>query len=93
MSLWISGFVKSGPIKKIQGTKLKINNEISKSYNQQFRSKMPIVTCVCGAKILVVPDVAAMDRAIKNHKAEHKNADEEFLISQILEIASKQLLY
>jgi hypothetical protein len=85
--------VKSRSIKKIQGTKLKNNNEIPKSYNQQFRSKMQIVTCACGAKILVVPDVAAMDRAIRNHKAEHKNADEGFLISQILEIGSKQVLY
>jgi hypothetical protein len=54
---------------------------------------MQIVTCACGAKILVVPDVAAMDRAIKNHKVEHKKADEQFLILQILKIASKQVQY
>jgi len=84
--------VKSRTIRKIQGTKLKIK-EFSKNSNRKFRSKMQIVTCACGAKILVVPDVAAMDRAIKNHKVEHKKADEQFLILQILKIASKQVQY
>jgi hypothetical protein len=53
---------------------------------------MPIMTCDCGAKILVVPDIAAMDRALKNHKVEHKSTDKQFLIEQILEAVSKQVL-
>ena len=48
--------------------------------------------CTCGAKILVVPDVAAMDRAVKNHIAEHKEADEQFLIQEIFKATSKQAL-
>ena len=51
-----------------------------------------MVICTCGAKILVVPDFAAMDRAIKNHLAEDKKADEQFLTEQVLKIASKQKL-
>lgn len=40
----------------------------------------------------MVPDVAAMDRAIKNHMTEHKDADEQFLIQEIFKAASKQKL-
>ncbi len=58
---------------------------------------MPKIRCVCGTKILVVPDLQAMKIAIKNHLAEHKQADsglapdslEEFLTEQILIAASK----
>jgi hypothetical protein len=52
---------------------------------------MPVVVCSCGAKILVVPDLAAMDKALKKHLAEHKNANEQFLTQQILKAASKQV--
>ena len=52
---------------------------------------MSIVECKCGAKILVVPDVGAMSRAVKNHLGEHKNADEQFLIKQIIKVASEQV--
>ena len=48
-----------------------------------FVRVMPIVKCDCGAKILAVPDLATMSRAIKIHLAEHKGADEHFLIEQI----------
>ena len=53
---------------------------------------MPFVKCTCGVKILVVPDVAAMSRAMKNHITVHKNANEQFLIGQIFKVASKQAL-
>jgi hypothetical protein len=33
---------------------------------------MPIFNCVCGTNILIVPDLAEMNRAIKNHVIEHK---------------------
>lgn len=79
-------------MKKIQGTKLKIDPEITKGHKKKFNSNMPFVKCTCGVKILVVPDVAAMDRAIKNHMTEHKNADEQFLIQEIFKAASKQKL-
>ncbi len=61
---------------------------------------MRFAKCVCGFKILLVPDVKAMDRAIKNHIAEHKKANldlrklesdklTEFLTEQVLIAASK----
>jgi len=50
---------------------------------------MSIIECKCGEKILVVPDIAAMDRAIMRHRTIHKDADEQFLISQILNVAAK----
>ena len=64
------------------------------------RTPTPLIKCVCGFKILVVPDLKAMNRAIKNHIAEHKQADyalvtdslEEFLTEQILTAASKMSL-
>ena len=61
---------------------------------------MPTIRCVCGMRLLVVPDLKAMNHAIKNHLAEHKQADygllhdslEEFLIEQILIVASEMKL-
>jgi hypothetical protein len=55
---------------------------------------------MCGLRILVVPDFKAMNLAIKNHVAEHKQADyglafdslEEFLTEQILIAASEMNL-
>jgi len=84
--------VESLHIKKILSVNLKIDKEIAKSYEQKFKSNMPIVTCICGKKILVVPDLAAMDRAINNHRAKHKSADEKLLIAQIFKVASRQVL-
>jgi hypothetical protein len=81
--------------------------EINLASGQDRRSKsvrckkgMPTIRCVCGTRILVVPDLKAMNRAIKNHVAEHKQADyglvhdslEEFLTEQILIAASKMIL-
>ena len=70
-------------MKKILSVDLKIDVENAKSCEQKFKSNMPIVACTCGEKILVVPDLAAMDRAINNHRAKHKSADEKLLIAQI----------
>ena len=53
------------------------------------------IRCVCGFEILVVPDLKAMNRAIKNHLAEHTRALdllEWFLTEQILTVASKMNL-
>jgi hypothetical protein len=51
---------------------------------------MPTIRCTCGVQILVVPDLAAMNHAIRRHLAEHKNADEQMLVEQILKVAGKQ---
>jgi hypothetical protein len=56
---------------------------------------MPIARCLCGSKILVVPDLKAMNNAINNHVAKHKrNCDgseklDEFLTRQVLILTSK----
>ena len=58
---------------------------------------MTAIRCVCGSRILGVPDLKAMNRAIRNHVAEHKQPDygivfdslEDFLTEQILVVASK----
>ena len=74
-----------------------------KNRNGKFvahRTPTPIIKCVCGFKILVIPDLKAMNRAIKNHIAEHKQVDyalvpdylEEFLTEQILTATSKMSL-
>jgi hypothetical protein len=52
-------------------------------------AKMPVFICPCGAKILIVPDLAEMNKAIENHLAEHKRItgqclSEEFLAQEIL---------
>ena len=64
----------------------------SKSKSGKHHKGMPTIRCVCGLRILVVPDLKAMNNAIKNHVAEHKQWDygltfdslEEFLTEQIL---------
>ena len=37
-----------------------------------LKERLPIITCECGTEILVVPDLQAMNRAIKTHVAKHK---------------------
>jgi hypothetical protein len=60
-----------------------------KQDRKKVTSKMPLTRCSCGVGILVIPDLAAMDRAVKNHLAKHKGASEQHLVEQILEAASK----
>jgi hypothetical protein len=52
---------------------------------------MPSFKCTCGAKILIVPDLGAMDRAIKNHVAEHPVVNEDFLAEQVIKTLSKHI--
>jgi hypothetical protein len=64
------------------------------------KNRMPIVRCLCGSEILVVPDSKAMNRAIRNHLAEHEQENyglvsgslEEFLTEQVLIAAGKMNL-
>ena len=55
-----------------------------------YKTRMPIVKCVCGFEILVVPDLKAMDRAIINHVTNHKKASDvsEWLTDQVLIVAA-----
>ena len=36
---------------------------------------LPFIKCKCGAEILLLPDLKAMDRAIEAHVAEHKKKE------------------
>ena len=77
-----------------------IRGKVRKSKSAVYKKGMPTIRCVCGMRILVVPDLKAMNRAIKNHVAKHKQADydlmpdslEEFLTEQILIVASEMNL-
>jgi hypothetical protein len=69
-----------------------------KSKLATHKKRMPIVRCMCGSEILVVPDLKAMNRAIKNHVAEHEEARDGsdrlnsltgFLTESVLMVASK----
>ena len=70
-----------------QQNKIEIDEIISENQNKI----MPIFSCVCGTKILIVPDLVAMDKAIKNHLIEHKkitglDLTEEILTEEILKV-------
>jgi hypothetical protein len=54
------------------------------------KTHMPIIKCVCGFEILLVPDLKAMDRAIKNHVTNHKKASDvsKRLTEQVLIVAA-----
>lgn len=80
------------------------SEESHKSKSAARKKSMSTIRCVCGFEILVVPDLKAMDLAIKNHVAEHKLAGydseellgidslAEFLTEQVLIVASKMNL-
>jgi hypothetical protein len=40
--------------------------------DKQLKERLPTINCECGAKILLLPDLPAMNRAIKAHVAEHR---------------------
>jgi hypothetical protein len=48
--------------------------------------KMPIYHCSCGAEILVVPDLAAMNRAIQKHVGHHNRITGDHLTEEALTI-------
>ena len=50
-------------------------------------TKMKIATCSCGKKLLVVPDLAAMNKAVDNHLSKH-NCDVLFLMEEIFKAIS-----
>lgn len=40
-----------------------------------LKGRLPIINCVCGAEILLVPDLQAMNRAIRTHVAGHRKTE------------------
>jgi hypothetical protein len=54
-------------IKKDQDNKI-----IPKIHSKKVRKKMVVFNCSCGAKILIIPDLPEMNKAIGEHLIEHK---------------------
>jgi hypothetical protein len=51
--------------------------EIAKEFegnpvDKYIKERLPIIYCDCGAEILLLPDLQAMNRAIRTHVTEHK---------------------
>jgi hypothetical protein len=70
--------------------------DIEENNKQNFR-KMLVFCCSCGVKILIVPDLDAMSKAINNHMSEHKKLTrqrltEEILTQEILKVISEVYL-
>jgi hypothetical protein len=62
-----------------------------------LKKRLPIINCECGAEILVVPDLQAMNRAIKNHAAKHRkkttNAQKKQIMpNKVIELLSQQAI-
>lgn len=60
-------------------------------YNEEIHGKILVFSCSCGAKILIIPDLLEMNKAIKNHVVEHRNLSgqiltEDDLTHQILKV-------
>ena len=45
----------------------------SKLHKDSFKRHLPVITCVCGYEILILPDLKIMSQAIDKHVLEHKN--------------------
>ena len=57
-----------------------------------LKEHLPLITCDCGAQILLVPDLRAMNLAIKAHVAEpEKNAQEKVNTSRNISQLLSQL--
>jgi hypothetical protein len=46
--------------------------------------KMPVISCKCGEKILVIPNLIIMGDAVKKHVHKHKECSEEDLSQEII---------
>ena len=77
--------------------KIKTNREritTKRFIKQEKKERMPIFKCSCGVEILVIPDLAAMNKAIKYHVGKHKRLTGftiryEFLVEKIIETLSE----
>jgi hypothetical protein len=75
-----------------EGTKVKPNSKIHLEHKEnklepshtKKGQKMPVFNCTCGAKILIVPDLAAMNKAIKNHLNQHNQVLKKCLTEESL---------
>jgi len=51
-----------------------LGNDIAETDNH-LKERLPIINCECGTEILVLPDLQAMNHAIKTHVAEHRRTE------------------
>lgn len=74
------------------------SNQGPRSESVSHKTKLCTIRCICGSEILVVPDLKAMNKAVQNHIAEHKQTKDEpnkltwledFLTEQVLIVVSK----
>ncbi len=40
--------------------------------DKQLKKHLPLIQCECGAEIMLLPDLQAMNRVIKTHVTEHR---------------------
>jgi hypothetical protein len=76
-------------IKKNQENNGDKKRKTLKNHEKETRKKMPVFICPCGIKILIVPDLSEMTKAIANHLIEHKkitgqDLSEEALAQEII---------
>jgi len=77
-SEWRFSSLKRTVVEKIQKlvpTKAAIIADNISDYadaDKHLKERLPIIKCECGAEILLLPDLKAMNRAIKAHGIEHK---------------------
>jgi hypothetical protein len=57
-----------------------------------LKEGLPLIRCECGAEILVVPDLRAMNRVINNHVTEHRKREKNVLQTLAPSIRINQLL-
>lgn len=50
---------------------IRTNKQLNLKEDEHVGRSMPVFKCSCGINILIVPDVAAMNRVIENHISEH----------------------
>lgn len=65
------------------------NRKIPKINCEESCKRMPVFICSCGVKLLIVPDLTAMNKVIEEHLIEHKkltgkSLSEEALAQEIL---------
>jgi hypothetical protein len=69
----------------------KTANSYLECVNGEIQRKIPVFTCSCGVRILIVPDLNKMQKAIDKHIVEHRKLSgqtltEDDLSQQILKV-------
>jgi hypothetical protein len=57
----------------------------------ELNQGMPIFTCSCGERILIIPDLQGMKKAINNHIKEHNSAGQQVREDELTQVILKVL--